>query len=71
MPDQSEQSEVGIDGERWVRGVAQRAANALAESWIEAARLDAVIVALVDDRNTAARTAEQAQADAAQKPAPS
>ncbi len=57
-------TDLAIDAERVIRGVAQRAAAALAEAWVEAARLDAVIGGLVEQRNVAARSADAERAAA-------
>lgn len=50
--------DIQIDGERFARGVAQRAAAALAEAWLDAARQDAVVQALLEERNIAVKAAE-------------
>lgn len=56
----SQNGSVDIDMERVVRGVTERAAAALAQSWLDAARADAVVAALIADRNETARAAEKA-----------
>ncbi len=62
------QESVNVDMERVVRGVTERAAAALAQSWLDAARADAVVAALIAERNDTARATEAAQAEQARKP---